>query len=78
VYIHAERYMCICTALITYITTLYYKNKNVDSKLTLESGDPMMHQDVYSQYVFQEPSKVCRLSEPVNIFEDKNSSLKNK
>lgn len=31
----------------------------------------MLHQDVYSQYVFQEPSKACRLSEPVNMFEDK-------
>lgn len=48
------------------ITTLHYKNTDANSILTLESGDPRMHLDVYSQYVFQEPSKACRLSEPAH------------
>ena len=37
---------------------------------TLEFGDPRMHQDVSSQYVFQEPSKACRLREPAHNISD--------
>ena len=55
---------------MTFITTLHCKNKDADSILTLESGDPRMHQDVYSQYVFQEPSKACRLHEPAHNIRD--------